>query len=597
VRALLLAAFLAAPASAQVTIAASVSKIDVTLDEQFVLSVTVSGPDASLPEPRLPAVTNLSLYDSGRNQSLSIVNGQVSSTIVYTYVVVPRAVGKALIPPITAAHKGQSVATEPIEINVRKPGSGMPGAPSMPRSPPARATPQPGQRAAPDLFITADVDLKSPYVNQQVTLTVRFHTAVSLIERPQYDAPALSGFLAEDLPPERHGQTQAHGRTYYYSEIKTALFPAQPGRVTIGPAVVRTVLPGAMTDPFAADFFDRFFQPGHGAREARLASDPIALAAQPLPEEGKPQGFSGGVGRFSVSAAVDRTKAKVGDALNLTVTVAGEGNLKTIGAPVLPDAPQLRFFDTVTSLSLDKKGDVVRGSKVYKTVVVPRASGAVTIPPIVFHYFDPKARAYRAAETAPIRLEVAPGEAGAAAGPGAAAPRGLTEVSQDLRYLLATPRRGAATRALEALAFAGPLHAVPFLVFGAALGWTRWRDAELSDPAAARARGALRAAQARLRKARAAPGPEAAALLSEALAGYLADKLGQPASGLTARRALELARARRPGAAADLLDGVRAMWEELDMLRFAPAGAGGGGGDEAARLASLLERLEREVFS
>ena len=43
----------AASAAAQVTITADASKVDVTIDEQIALSVTVAGPDASVGVNRL----------------------------------------------------------------------------------------------------------------------------------------------------------------------------------------------------------------------------------------------------------------------------------------------------------------------------------------------------------------------------------------------------------------------------------------------------------------------------------------------------------------------------------------------------------------
>jgi hypothetical protein len=84
--------------------------------------------------------------------------------------------------------------------------------------------------------------------------------------------------------------------------------------------------------------------------------------------------------------------------------------------------------------------------------------------------------------------------------------------------------------------------------------------------------------------------------LADALASYLADKLGQPASGLTAKRAQELALARKPTAPAELLERVKQAWDELDMRRFAPSSSGEDADAAAARLGELLERLDREVF-
>src|SRR5207253_142773 len=156
------------------------------------------------------------------------------------------------------------------------------------------------------------------------------------------------------------------------------------------------------------------------------------------------------------------------------------------------------------------------------------------------------------------KLDVAPGAVDAAtAGSGPSAPRGVTTVSRDLRYLRTAPRRGLITRVLEAAAAGGPLHALPFLLFATVLGRDLYRRRLSSDPAGARSRAALKAAQARLTQAKTAKPSHAAEAAGEALTRYLADKLGQAASGLTAKRAQDLIRIRRPDADLALLDRVK----------------------------------------
>lgn len=90
------------------------------MGDQLILSVTVSGDQSSLPSPRLPPVDSFSVYDSGRSQSLNFVNGQVSASAVYTYVLSPRSVGQYKIPPITA--DGAAVPTPPLDVEVVAPG-------------------------------------------------------------------------------------------------------------------------------------------------------------------------------------------------------------------------------------------------------------------------------------------------------------------------------------------------------------------------------------------------------------------------------------------------------------------------------------------
>jgi hypothetical protein len=609
-------------AHAQISISADVDKTDVALNEQIVLGVTVTGPEASLPEPEIPSLPNFSIYSSGRNQSITFVNGKVSSSIVFTYVLEPRFVGKGVIPPISVTYQGHQAQTSPIEIQVRKPGGAGPNptqaggaqntappvAPAQPgqasRPTPAVTAPTRSGQAAP-VFVQAQVDKKAAFVNEQVTLTIGFYTAINLLGNPQYIAPKTDGFLAEDLPPERHGQRMISGRNYYYSEIKTALFPAHAGKLTVSPATVRVQIQQSVgIDPTTPDFFERFFAGGLiGAQTRDLASEPLIITAQALPEDGKPKGFSGAVGSFSISAAPDRTQVKVGDAVNLTVTVSGDGNLKAIGDPLMPELPSFRVYDTVSSLNLNKKDDRVQGSKVFKTVLVPRVSGDLAVAPIKFSYFDPAKRSYMTAETLPLTIKVVPAPGGSAvpAGSptaGSVAPQGLSSVIEDIRYLHVGARPWS-TRLLEAIAGAGPVNATPFLVFAFCVGLVQYREFGLSDPLGARHRRAWKAASNRIKQASqlAASDPhKSAGLMADALSHYLADKLGQRASGLTLRAAQELLRAKNPGLQPALLERIRELWDELDMRRFAPSQAVNGEQAQVSdSLRQLLEELEKEL--
>ena len=74
------------------------------------------------------------------------------------------------------------------------------------------------------------------YVNEQITLTFKFYTKVNLLSQPQYSPPDTTGFITEDLPPQRNYYTIIDGERYYVSEIKTALFPTTSGKFVIGPA-------------------------------------------------------------------------------------------------------------------------------------------------------------------------------------------------------------------------------------------------------------------------------------------------------------------------------------------------------------------------
>jgi hypothetical protein len=590
----------------ELSISAQVNKTQVALDDQVVLAVTVTGPQASLPDPQLPALQNFSQYSSGRNQSISFVNGRVSSSVTHTFVLVPRALGQGVISPISVAVGNSRAQTEPIEIQVVRSQAPPPGAEPVqpaPAAPPAGAAPGQAGRA-PAVMITAELDKRKVFVNEQAILTVRFYSSVPLLGNPEYVPPKLEGVLTEDLPPLRNYNANFKGRTYGVTEIKTALFPMQTGRRTIGAATVRCQLQQDMAlDPFSQDFFDRFFSQGlNPAQTKTIASQPLQLEVAALPVAGRPADFSGGVGRFTLSANVDKARSQVGDAVNLTVTVQGAGNLKALGNPALPELPSWRVFDPVASVSQEKKGDTVSGSKVIRIVLVPRVSGELAIPPITMSYFDPGRQEYVRIHTAALTVSVAPGDPNAApavgyTAPSAPAAKGLTRVNEDVIYLKVRPALPAATRWLEAVAGAGPLHSLPFLFFFWVSGLALYRGRLAADPQGVRYRAALRAALKQLQVAQLENDPQkAVALMNDALYGYLADKLGEPAAGLTMRRVQELLRKRQPHLPDPVIACIKDIWEELDSRRFAPpAGDAADGLDELRRrMAALLPDLDQE---
>ena len=610
----LAACALAARAGAGVVVTSALDRTRVAADDQLVLSVTVTGDQASVPEPKLPPIEAFSIYDSGRSQSISIVNGHIASSVVYTYVLSPRSVGHFRIPPIGT--DGAAQASTPLDVDVVKPGAKIapdaaaPAAAAAPdENAPAAGDPSDTNAAAaptdartgrtPAAMVVATLDKSRAVVNEQVTLTVRFlySQEAQLLGNQQYEAPDLTGFLSMDLPPVRNGTTIIHGRPYAYSEIKTALFPIQSGRLKIGSAAVHAQVARPGGDPFAAGFFNSFFA---NPQAVVLHSDPLTLRVDP-PPPGKPADFTGVVGRLAARASVDRADVKAGEAVTLTVDVSGSGNVQSIPEPPKPDLPALRFFDTESSATTDKAGDRISGRKTFRTVLVARVSGDVSLPSFRFSYYDPQSKAYAVAATSPISLHVAPGAPGAvpaAPSPAQSAP-GVTAFGEDVRYLKTAPQRDPISAALVAFADLGPWHALPFaaLALAALFDWRR-RAAD-SDPRGRRFRDARRRAEQRLKAASALPdaqAADAAAHVDEALAAFVADKLDVPSAGLTLKTALDGLKSLRRPPAEPTLARLSAAWEEADLRRFAPGGVDGSDARRfAGEIADLIRTLDQEI--
>lgn len=594
----------AAPLHAAFSISAETDKRTVEINDSLYLTITVSGDSSSVPEPSLPQMNNFNVYSSGRSQDIYIKNGKIDTSVTFTYILTPRFIGKQTIPPISVFNGREKQLTRAIEVEVVKAAAAP-----QPQTSPGSSGRQPssGRRRQPTsdemLFMTAEPDKKSAYPNEQVTLTIRFYTAVPLTSNPQYIPPTFKNLISEDLPPVKNGESVIKGVRYTYSEIKTALFGIEEGPARINPAAVFVQLhAGGAIDPFDPNFFQQFFAMNSGQGETRqVTSNAAALKILPLPP-GAPASFNGAVGDFTFTAEPDRREVKTGEALNLSVTVTGKGNLKTLLAPKLPEMRDFKVYDTMSSLDISKDNDVIGGKKTFTTVLIPRTPGRRVIPKINFAYLDPATRTYKELSAGPFELTVAKGDGEgksisfAQGGPAAA----ITPLGSDIRYVsdsAAAPLAGTAAGRVAALPLWVNLFPVGALFL--CLWIARLNDFRLKNPllfrfrkAHGEARADLAGAEAKLKSG--LP-KEAASILYDSLLAYLSDKSGCKVGGMTMKRTLALLKDKFPGAGEGSLAEIKDLWETLEALHFSPGGATREEAkDMIEKYAVLLSRLEEE---
>ncbi len=558
----LLACALTARASADLTVSASADKTQVALNDSVRLLVTIAGDAASMPQPQMPDLSAFSVYPSGQAQNVSFVNGKMSSSVNFTYMLSPKSLGKFTIGPFSATLDGKTAQSQPIAIEVVPAGQAAPA----PAAGGAQGNAAQGNRQAPGAFVKLSLDKPKAYVNEQVTMAFRFYYRVRMVANPNYQPPDTSGFLTEDLPPPRNFTESVGGVPYNVTEIKTALFPARDGALTLSPAQLKIAVQDFSGSQ--EDIFQQFF--GGGAREYMLKSDPAKLTAVPLPS-GKPDGFSGGVGEFNVAIMADKRKASVGEPLTLTLTISGKGNIKALGDPVFPEFDGFRKYDTASSLNIEKSKGFVEGSKVYKIVLVPQTSGTHNIAPIKFSYFNLPGKSYKTLTTQALSIEVAPGKSQTfAIGPGSMAPQ-IANVSREISYI---KQEGELKpfRWLNKTPLFLILHLLPALGLLAGIG-RRVRLAWIArDPERRRASGALGKWNAAVKSIR-TQDADATGRIFQAFQDYFADKMLSRETSLSSKSVAAFleAHAAIPGTAATLKSRLQKIWSEFELASYAPA--------------------------
>jgi hypothetical protein len=394
----LLLALAPVTASAAFTLRTEVNARRIGVLDQVQLTITVEGSDAP-DEVELPPLANLDVV-AGPSQStqVSIVNGRMSQSRSTTYVLQPRAVGRA---EVGALRVGDQVAPAiPIEVVA---GSARP--PQRQRQDPFGMSPfgdpfeemlgRRRERAAPArLLVEAAPSRTRLRVGEPLVLTYSLYTQASVTDLQFKNAPQYTGFWVEDLERPQaspSGEAATVGGESYrrFPILRKLLFPTKAGTLTIPPASFRIGLA-------RQGFFD-----SGGAVER--ATQPLTITVEALPDAA---GFSGAVGRFRASASLDRDVVPLGEAATLRFRVEGTGNLKWIERGPEVVAKGARVFPPQAKSDLRTTAEGISGSRTWEFVVVPETSGTVEVPALSFSYFDPSAGRIVVALTSPLALRV-----------------------------------------------------------------------------------------------------------------------------------------------------------------------------------------------
>ncbi|HZR07274.1 MAG TPA: BatD family protein [Myxococcales bacterium] len=572
--ALLLVA-LPALAAGEAMLSASTDVRELPLDDTLVLRITAkfASRDES-GELDIPVFADFDVVSRARSEQMSFSFGggasSMARTVITELTLTPKRAGDLTIEPVKLEYRGKKIQTEPIAIHVLPAGQAAPGG----GGPDARADAadpfadvHPGQR---DLLLRAAVDDDHPFVGQQVTysLFLLARTNVSSIEK--LVSPRLDGFWSVDVeaPQQLVPEQRILDGVPYTSYLlrRRALFPLRAGRATIDPAEVQ-VLTG----------FGMLFSRG----TSRRSSQPLQIEVQPLPP-GKPPGFdAGNVGQWTLTATADPAAVGVGQPITFRLVASGRGNVRDLRLPKLPEIPGVRAYDATTSDKESIERGRVNGTRTIEQLLVPERTGALEIPALSMDVFDPVLKQYRTLKTERIPLRVTPAEGAQAAA--ASVSQNLLSAGgvRPIRLRLSTVDRAAPPWTQP---WFWPLLGIPPFGVAVGLGFAGLRRLLQIDPGEKRVKLARGAAAKRLKGARALlQRGEALAFYAEvarAVTGYLLDKQGIAAAGLTREELAAALRARGHGE--ETVRRLVRVLDDCDRARFAP-----GSGEAPAREAML----------
>ena len=353
-------------------------------------------------------------YTSSQS-SYQMINGHTSSSssVTITYTLYAAKNGSFTIGASHALVGGKRLSSRPVKIQVSGHAQRTNGAPNMHGQ---DSYDQPHMRSAgsaisgSDLFIKVSASKKRVHEQEPILLTYKVYTQVDLTQL-EGKMPDLKGFHTQEVPlPQQktfHTET-VNGRPYKcVTWSQYVMYPQMTGRLEIPSITFKGIVvqQNRNVDPVEA-----FFNGGSGYVEVKkdIKAPGITLQVDPLPQ--RPANFSGGVGKFNISASLDKKEVKAGEPITLRVLVGGIGNLKLLKQPVVNFPKDFDKYDAKVTDKTRLTANGVEGNMVYDFLAVPRNQGSYTIPSVELTYYDTSKNAYKTIKTQPFKVEVEKGD-------------------------------------------------------------------------------------------------------------------------------------------------------------------------------------------
>lgn len=553
-------------------------------------------------QPTLPDVDGLRVltgpHSSFFTQS-SNVNGRRTQkqTITYTYIVVADNEGEINIPGASVMVDGKKYTSNPLTIKVLPEGQSS-SAPQQGGNGGSSAAS--GTNITNDnLFVIASINKTKVYDQEAFLLTYKVYTNVNLVNLDN-PVPDLKGFNIQEVELSQQRQFELeHYKGENYNTLvwrQFVLFPQETGKLEIPAMDYEAVV--AVQTRNTMDPFEMMFNGGYSYVEVRkkIRSNKIVIDVEKLPA-GKPEGFSGGVGHFTLNSTISTDKLKSNEEFTLKVIVKGDGNMKLMGDPIVEFPSEFDVYDPIVTNNYKLTTKGFAGEKVYEYVVTPRTAGTYTIPAARFVYFDTSSGSYRIAESKEYTVEVAKGANQSAQSGNVYIVKEDGELlANDIRYIkLGDAGKQQGTFFASTLYWL--LYFIPLLIFAIAALVCRKRIKDNSNVTLVKTKKANSVAVRRLKNAnkllRSNRTNEFYDETLKAVWGYMSDKLNIPLSQLSKDNiSNELS---RRGCDNALVDELMNLLNECEFARYAP-GDPGATMDKVYKMAlDTIEKMENSI--
>ena len=563
----------------------------VVVGRPFQISYTVNHRSRDLQAPEFTDFDVLSGPYSSTSSSTSFTNGHMSSSYeqTYTYMLMARKAGTFTIGPATVKVSGDRIQSNGVRIEVlpedqpssNSPQGGQTGGAGQTAT--RSNSSQSGQASASSENIFIRTIATKTRVHEQEALMVTYKLYFANVDVAQLTnnikLPEFTGFLKQEL---EQGEIQTelehyNGHNYQTAVLyRTILYPQHSGDIAIDPAHFEAIL-RVQTQQRVRSIFDDFFGSYTNVTKA-LTAPGVTIHVAPLPG-GKPAGFSGGVGKFTLTPSISQTEVQANEAVTIKLDISGAGNMKLLKTPAIDWPEGFEPYDPKVTNNFKTTTSGVSGTKSIEYLAIPRSGGEYTIPSVKFSYFDIEEKAYKTLSTPEytIRVKRGAGESSAVNNQNAVVSytqkEDIKQLGTDIRYIDTKAPKGNTEYRIQNTDLIWVWYAAPSILALILLIILRKQIKEASDLTRMRYKRANKVAQKRLKaasKALKANDKDAFyAAIEQAAWTYLSDRLSIPTADLNKDNIASLLT--QKGVSDALIAEVKNVLSTAEFARYAPS--------------------------
>lgn len=369
--------------------------------------------NATAKELRIPEISDFEIVAGpfqSKSSSTQIINGSIthSTSLRFTYTLLPKKEGTFTIPAATIMVDKQKYSSNTLTIKVLPADEEV--APSNNSS---NTAPKTQAVTNDNLFIRTIVSHKNVYEQEYILVTYKIYTRVDLVNIDKVKFPDFKDFLMQEieLPKDKQFALENYnGKNYNTITLRQVLlYPQRSGTLEIEKMTCDAIVRVRNNRP-SRSIFDDFFDTYQEIVKP-IASNTEKIEVKALPS-GKPAGFSGATGTFTLSSSINKTELTTNESVTIKLKISGNGNIKLIKNPEIKFPADFEVYDPKVENNFTNTTAGVSGTKTIEYLAIPRHSGTFTIPPIEFSYFDTKSKTYKTLKSESFTLNVAKGAIG-----------------------------------------------------------------------------------------------------------------------------------------------------------------------------------------